>query len=88
MLGPKLRELRLAKRLTLREVADQLGTSATFVHHLECDVTRPSEERLTQLAKVLDADFDELNLLTDRIPADVLGKLKERPELLNRLRTL
>jgi transcriptional regulator with XRE-family HTH domain len=88
MLGSRLRELRLAKKLSLRQLGSQLGVSATYINQLEHDVTRPSDTRLCQLADILDTDLDTLTLLANRIPADILDKLQQNPTLLTHIRAL
>ena len=41
-IGPKLRELRIAKNLTQEELADRAELSKGFISQLERDLTSPS----------------------------------------------
>lgn len=54
-LGARLRRLREARGLTLREVAGRLGISASAISQIERGVLRPSVNRLLALVTVLDA---------------------------------
>jgi transcriptional regulator with XRE-family HTH domain len=87
MLGNYLKALRLSKRLTLLDVANQLAVSRAFIHQVEGDYVRPSQERLQQLAEFLGADAEYLSLLTGRVPPDVLAALRANPALLSRIRS-
>ncbi|GAB2621323.1 helix-turn-helix domain-containing protein [Pseudactinotalea suaedae] len=60
MLGERLRELRSARGLTLRRLADETGLSAGLLSQLENGRTDPSIETLRRLAKVFDSDLADL----------------------------
>lgn len=54
-LGEKLRKLRKAKGFTLESLADATESSKSYIWELEnSDVARPSAEKLTRIASVLD----------------------------------
>jgi transcriptional regulator with XRE-family HTH domain len=53
-LGQKLRELRKARGLTLDELAQETGSSKSYIWELENKpVTRPSAEKIAKIATVL-----------------------------------
>ncbi|TQL02869.1 helix-turn-helix domain-containing protein [Cellulomonas sp. SLBN-39] len=55
VLGARLRALREARGLTLREVGGRLGISASAVSQIERGVLRPSVNRLFELVTAVDA---------------------------------
>src|SRR5918995_4567642 len=59
-LGGRLRQARLQANLSLREVARQLGVSASFVSQLENGKSQPSVATLYSLARLLGVSIDEL----------------------------
>lgn len=60
MLGDRLRDLRSARGLTLRQLADETGLSAGLLSQLENGRTDPSIETLRRLAKVFHSDLADL----------------------------
>jgi transcriptional regulator with XRE-family HTH domain len=52
MIGERLKELRVARNLSLREVARRSGLSATMISQVERDVTHPSLSTLRKLSAV------------------------------------
>ena len=83
-LGQKIRELRKAKGLGQRPVAAEVGINFTYLSKIENDkvdfAAFPSEETIRKLAKVLDADVDELLLMAQKIPDRIRRRVLERPE--------
>jgi len=59
-LGTRLREARLRAGLTLREVARQLGVSASFVSQLENGKSQPSVVTLYSLTQLLGVSIDRM----------------------------
>jgi transcriptional regulator with XRE-family HTH domain len=60
-LGERIRELRDAKDLSIRELCRKAGDiSAAFVSDIELGRRHPSDQVLRDLAKVLGTTFDEL----------------------------
>ena len=53
MLGQRLKSLRLGRRLSLRELAEMTGTSASFISQLERGLTGASTASLNQMASAL-----------------------------------
>jgi transcriptional regulator with XRE-family HTH domain len=77
--GTKLRELRKAAGLTLRELADKVGVNFSYLSKIENGVLPPPSERvIRQLSRVLNFDKDELLALAGIIPADIAEILKDR----------
>lgn len=59
--GRKVRELRMKKGLSIRELADQVSMDFTRLGKIEQGLRPPPEpELIARLAKVLDADVFEL----------------------------
>lgn len=56
----KLRELRLAKGLTQKELAEKIGMSDVAVCYYETGAREPNLETLRKLAAVLECTIDEL----------------------------
>ena len=86
--GQRLRELRKAKSLTQRELAEQVarrlwaedkrGFNFTYLSKIENDRTPPpSVAAIRQLAEVLDADVDELLTLAGKVPPQLSETLKD-----------
>jgi transcriptional regulator with XRE-family HTH domain len=61
-LGDYLKEQRLAARLSLRQLADQVGVSNPYLSQIERGLRRPSAEVLQQLAKALRISAEQLYL--------------------------
>lgn len=60
MLGDRLRDLRLERNLTLRQLAELTGLSAPLLSQIENGRTDPSVTTLRKLARVFDADMASL----------------------------
>jgi len=73
--GEKLRELREAKDLSLRELARNLGVSAAFLSDVELGRRHPSEAVLKKLARALRVPVEELRKHDTRPP---VADLKRR----------
>ena len=56
----KLRELRSAKGMTQKELADILDVSETTIFKYEKGIMKPSLERAMQLADALECSLDDL----------------------------
>ncbi len=74
ILGLKLKNLRIEKKSSLREVADKAGLSISYLSELEQGKKYPKPDKLLQLAAALDISYDELVSL--RV-TDELGPLKQ-----------
>lgn len=82
--GERIRELRKAKGLGQRALADAVGVSFTYVskienHHLDFG-DYPSESLIHRLADALDTDEEELLILAEKIPEFIRRRVMERPD--------
>ena len=59
-LGDYLKEQRLASRLSLRQLADQVGVSNPYLSQIERGLRRPSAEVMQQLARALRVSAEQL----------------------------
>ena len=82
--GDRIRELRKAKALGQRALAEKVGVSFTYVSKIENEKLDfgdyPSEELIGKLAAALDADKDDLLLLAKKIPDQIRKRVMERPD--------
>ncbi|MCG8154062.1 helix-turn-helix domain-containing protein [Pimelobacter simplex] len=58
--GPRLKELRQRRDLTLNELADETGVSISTLSRLESGLRRPTLEQLLPLARAYGVTLDEL----------------------------
>lgn len=83
-LGKRLKELRAAKALTLRELAARVDVGFTYLCKIETEKLEPghspSDRLLEALATELDGNAEELILLADRVPPSLSKRVHERPE--------
>jgi len=90
--GEKVRELRKAKNLTLRELAIKVKVNFTYLSKIENQKLSfgeyPSEDLIRKLAKVLDGDMDELLLLAQKIPEDIKKRVIQRPDAFRKFASL
>jgi transcriptional regulator with XRE-family HTH domain len=78
-LGERIRELREAKDLSLREFAKKLGgLSAAFLSDIELGRRHPSEAVLAGMARVLDTTVDDLKQHDSRPPVEELKRLSSK----------
>lgn len=59
-LGARIRTLRQARRLTLRDVAERAGVTESFLSQVERDVTSPSIATVQRIARALDLSIAQL----------------------------
>jgi len=71
--GERIRELRRAKGLTLREVAERVAIDFTYLSKMETGklLYTPSPEAIRRLASVLESDALELLRLADKLPPEL-----------------
>lgn len=80
--GARIREMRKLKRLTLRELAGQVGIDFTYLSKIENDYgPPPAESTIRKLAEILEGDGDELVLLANKLPESFEEDLLSRPEV-------
>lgn len=90
--GARLRELRKAKNLSQRALADEVGINFTYLSKVESEkldfAQYPSEDLIRKLASALGGDVDELLLLAKKIPADIRERVIERPDAFRKIASL
>jgi transcriptional regulator with XRE-family HTH domain len=90
--GQRIKELRKAKGLGQRAVAAQVGINFTYLSKIENDkvdfAAFPSEETIRKLAKVLEADVDELLLMAEKIPDHIRKRVLEKPDAFRMIASL
>lgn len=74
-LGTRIRELRDARDLSLREFASKVGVSAPFVSDVELGRRYPSEKLLQLMATVLGVTINDLKAHDTRAPVE---EMKQR----------
>jgi transcriptional regulator with XRE-family HTH domain len=74
-LGPRIRSLRQARHVTLRELAEQAGVTESFLSQVEREVTSPSIASVQRIARALDLGIADL--FVDDVP---LGRVVRRDE--------
>jgi len=76
--GQRIRELRLKKDLTQRDLAKRVDLDFTYLSKIENGkMSPPSVTAIIRLAKQLEADEDELLALAGKAPARLGQALKE-----------
>ena len=77
--GQRVRQLRLAKGMSLRDLAPKVGVGFTYLSKVETgrlDFGKyPSEALIHKLAEALEGDEDELLLLAEKIPEQVRARV-------------
>src|SRR5690606_34461088 len=69
--GVTIKELRLKKSLTQRELASKIGVDFTYISKLENhQLEPPSEEVIVKMAKVFAVDRHWLTLVAGKVPSD------------------
>jgi transcriptional regulator with XRE-family HTH domain len=90
--GERIRELRKAKNLTLRDLAAKVKVNFTYLSKIENHKLDfgdyPGEGLIRKLAKVLGADEDELLLLAEKIPDDIRKRVVQRPDAFRKFASL
>lgn len=74
-LGPRIRSLRQARQVTLRELAQRAGVTESFLSQVEREVTSPSIASVQRIARALDLGIAEL--FVDEPP---IGRIVRRAE--------
>jgi adenine-specific DNA methylase/transcriptional regulator with XRE-family HTH domain len=78
--GERLRELRTAREISIKQLAKHLGVSHTYISHIENGRSTISDKLVSKIARFLKANDEELKLLTGRVPKDVFNIFYEHPK--------
>lgn len=84
-MGDKLKSLRTEKKLTQKQVADQIGLAISAVSSYESGSRYPSYDVLVRLAHIFHVSTDYLLGMTDKRNIDVTGLGDEEIELISQL---
>ena len=81
--GERLRELRKAKGLSLRDLAAVIEIDFTYLSKLELGISpySPSAWLIHELASALEADENELINLAGKVPSELKEMMKGNPLL-------
>lgn len=78
--GHALRAKRLAKTIGLRQFAELVGVSPTYLSQVEqCNVMPPTADRIRRMAELLGENADEWIALAGRVPEDISQIISEQP---------
>lgn len=77
-LGDRIRELRNARDLSLRDLAKQVGVSAPFLTDVEQGRRYPSDDTLDKMAVALRTELNDLKTHDTRPPAKELTELSDQ----------
>ena len=77
--GSRIRDLRYQKGIGIKKLAPELGVDYSYLSRLENEKVLPSVEIIDRLSKYFGHDKDELMLLADKVPKDVMQILREHP---------
>jgi HTH-type transcriptional regulator, competence development regulator len=90
--GERIRELRKGKNLSQRDLATEVKVNFTYISKIENEKLDfgdyPSEELIIKLARVLEADADELMILAKKVPENVKKRVMQRPDAFRKLASL
>ncbi len=78
-LGKTIRTLRKEKGVGIKTMAPALNLHHTYLSKIENGYIIPSAEVVQKLARYLNYDSDDLMILANRIPDDILEILKTKP---------
>jgi len=85
--GERIRELRIAQDLGLRETAGKIGISPTYLSRIERGKEKPPKPELIKaLAKTYAADPDVLFRLSSSTDPEIANFLNDQPEVMKLLR--
>jgi transcriptional regulator with XRE-family HTH domain len=78
--GATVRRLREERRIGLRQFARMVGVSATYLSKIERDeLPPPAEDRVTEIARLLGQNPDELLALAGKVASDLNEIIRRRP---------
>lgn len=79
--GQFIRDSRENLKITLRQLARDVGASPTYISQIEQgNFAPPSEDKIRLLAKHLKLDLDQLLAMANKIPSDLKPIFTEQPK--------
>lgn len=80
--GEIIRNKRLEMKIGLRQFAQKVGLSPTFISKMEVgEYKPPKEENIVKIAKVLHLNIDLLMAKADKVSSDLKNIINKEPEL-------
>src|SRR5713226_7490880 len=77
--GEVIREARVARGLSLRELARRIDITPSYLSDIENDRRVPAEEILRALSEELELDFDDLMARSGRLGSDAVRYMSRMP---------
>ena len=77
--GEVIREARVARGLSLRELARRIDITPSYLSDIENDRRVPAEEILRALSRELELDFDDLMARSGRLGSDAVRYMSRMP---------
>ena len=79
--GERLRELRKAKKLSQRELADRVGVDFSYISKVENDrLPPPAGDTIVKICGILEVESNTLLALTGKIPSNTKQMLSSSVE--------
>jgi len=78
-LGDTIREARIARKRSLRDLAKALEITPSYLSDIENDRRIPSEDVLRNIADLLELEFDDLMALAGRFGEDAERYMRRHP---------
>jgi transcriptional regulator with XRE-family HTH domain len=80
--GEIIRNKRLEMKIGLRQFAEKVGLSPTFISKMEVgEFKPPKEENIKKIAKILNLNIDLLMAKADKVSSDLKNIINKEPEL-------
>ena len=80
-IGSELREIRLEKKIHLKDIANKAGVSQMYISEIERDKKVPSDEMVLKLSDIYEVDASELFEGFKRIPEVMEREILSSSEL-------
>ena len=77
--GEVIREARVARNMSLRELAKRVGITPSYVSDIENDRRVPAEDVLRALSTELELDFDDLMARSGRLGSRAVRYMSRMP---------
>ena len=84
-MGKKLKSLRIEKKLTQKQVAEQIGLAISAVSSYESGIRYPSYEILVRLSRIFHVSTDYLLGVAEKRNIDVTGLNDNEIEVVSQL---
>lgn len=82
--GEKLKELRKAKKISQRELADKVGVDFSYISKVENDrIPPPAADTVVKISEILEVESNILLALTGKIPSNTKKMLSSSVEAQN-----